>query len=37
VFLEVDLAKLNVEVVLLEFGTRPIKTDKGVHLVLSLS
>jgi hypothetical protein len=36
VFLEVDLAKLDVEMVLLEFGARPIKTDQGMHLVLGL-
>ena len=36
-FLEVYLAKLYVEMVLLEFGACPFKTYQGVHLVLSLN
>ena len=33
-FLEVDLVKFDVEMVLLNVGTIPIKADQGMHLVL---
>ena len=33
-FLEVNLVKLYVEMILLDFRTSPIKADQGMHLVL---